>query len=238
MSRAERFLDLYKNLEEVLSARKGHDKKRRYASPVLDFMNSQEGSSFREELNLCRDVRNLLSHHASFDGENAVEPAESLIGFLERLITYLENPPTAESICMPASQLMCAKRNDILLEVLSKMEERGFSHVPVLEGKRLYGVLSISTIFSYFRDHPDEKLGRDARVEKLWEELPLDKHTVERFEFASSDCAYDVLRERFSAGGPQKKRLAAVFVSKEGTDKGVLLGMITPWDMLRAEPDV
>ncbi len=238
MDRSEEFLDLYKKLEETLEARQFHGQKRRVGNAVVDYMNSREGSRFREELNLCREVRNLLSHHARFRGVGAVEPAETLVTFLKNLLRFLENPPTALDVCTKKKDLMCAKKQDSLLSVLGDMERRGFSHVPVMRGRHLYGVLSVSTLFSYFREHPDQLLGRNAMIEKLWDALPTDCHATERFEFVNPLTTYEDIRDLFNEGGPQKKRLAAVFVTEGGTKNGALLGMITPWDMLRAEPEV
>ena len=46
---------------------------------------------------------------------------------------------------------------------------------------------------------------------------------------------FDDLKDRFTYLGPQKKRLAAIFVTRTGKEKEPLLGMITPWDMIRKE---
>ncbi len=238
LTRTERFLDLYKKLEELLEARYTRQKRRGYINPIMAFSNDKEGSRFREELTLCREVRNLLSHHARFDGENAVEPSESLIRFLEKLILHLENPPNALSIATRTGELLRAGCGDALMAIMSEMEKRGFSHVPVLEGRVLYGVLSVSTLFSHFRDHPDVMLGRDATVKQLWDELPVDRHVTERFEFVAAEEGYMGLVEMFNDGGPRQRRVAALFVTKNGKSDAPLLGMITPWDMLRSQPEL
>ena len=235
MGRANEFLELYKNLEEALQARYMKHPNERITNSIVRFMNAPEGKRFKEELNLCREVRNLLSHHARFEGEDAVEPSEKLIAFLRRLLLYLENPPEARGIATKTAFLLCASRKDRLLDVFSRMEKKGFSHVPILSGDTLYGVLSISTVFTYYKSCPDDTLGSEARVERLWEFLPVEKHANERFTFVEPTCSYEKLRVLFADGGPTKKRLAAAFVTANGKKDSRLLGMITPWDMLRVD---
>lgn len=235
MGRANDFLELYKEVEEALKIRYMKHPNERFSNAVVRFTNSSEGRAFKEELNLCREVRNLLSHHARFDGEDAVEPSEKLIAFLRKLLHYLENPPEAGNIGTKTEFLLRATRGTRLLDIFEHMEKKGFSHVPILQEDRLFGVLSISTVFTYYKNRPDDLLGHDACVERLWDFLPPEKHANERFAFVEPSCSYEKLRSLFADGGPTKKRLAAVFVTANGKQDSRLLGMITPWDMLRVD---
>ena len=98
MGRASEFLELYKEVEEALQVRYMKHPNERISNAIVRFMNSPEGKRFKEELNLCREVRNLLSHHARFEGEEAVIPSEKLVAFLRKLLNYLQNPPEAKGI--------------------------------------------------------------------------------------------------------------------------------------------
>ena len=53
--RAERFLELYRRLEEALKQRGFRNGR---SSVVMQFMNTREGSAFKEELISCREMRN------------------------------------------------------------------------------------------------------------------------------------------------------------------------------------
>ena len=208
MGRASEFLELYKEVEEALQVRYMKHPNERISNAIVRFMNSPEGKRFKEELNLCREVRNLLSHHARFEGEEAVIPSEKLVAFLRKLLHYLQNPPEAKGIGTKTEFLLRASRDSRLTDIFARMEKKGFSHVPILEGDRLYGVLSISTLFTHYQNNPDAQLGHDARVERLWDFLPPEKHTNERFAFVEPTCSYEKLRELFASdGGPKKKRL-------------------------------
>ena len=89
--RSEEFLDKYKQLEEALNLKYGFDEKT-FGSPVVKFINDREGKNYREKLDLCREIRNFLSHHADIDGEAVIEPSESIIKFLDEVIQFVERP--------------------------------------------------------------------------------------------------------------------------------------------------
>ena len=75
--KSDEFLNLYRTLEEVLSE-KYSDRTRNYGSVVVQFMNDVEGRQFKDKLNLCREIRNLLSHHPEVNGEKIIEPSQAI----------------------------------------------------------------------------------------------------------------------------------------------------------------
>ena len=68
LDRADEFLNKYRLLEEVLNKKYETDEKS-FGSPVVRFINDKESKPYRDKLNLCREIRNFLSHHSEFDGE-------------------------------------------------------------------------------------------------------------------------------------------------------------------------
>ena len=67
MSNAREFLDLYNELERLLK-NKYRKTDRRYPSLIMRFENEAEGRRWRDELELCRETRNLLSHSPLVEG--------------------------------------------------------------------------------------------------------------------------------------------------------------------------
>ena len=82
MDDSERFLNLYRDLEEVLGA------KYQMRTGSIQHFAANEGSRWREELNLFREMRNLLSHHGKIDGQPPMLPAISTIKILEEILEY------------------------------------------------------------------------------------------------------------------------------------------------------
>ncbi len=235
MGRADEFLNLYREMEELLVSRYS-GKKKRFSSVIMQFSSEPDGKRWQEELNLCRDIRNLLSHHSLMDGERVVEPSQKLVDFLANVNNYLRNPPRAKDIATPISSLLVATENTRIKELMNEMGRRGFSHVPVMRGESLYGIFSVGTFFAYIRETPEARITNEDTLKKFSRFLPHRAHITEQFRFVRPDAEYYSLKEYFNEGGPGARRLAAVFVTASGKPASQLLGMITPWDMLRTEP--
>jgi len=86
MTNSDIFLELYKELEELLTVKYSGSKKP-VGSAVMRYFNDDEGKKWREELNICREMRNMLSHHAMIGGKAVFEPSDEIIGILQRILS-------------------------------------------------------------------------------------------------------------------------------------------------------
>lgn len=93
MNDISEFLDLYRQLEEALKAAYPA-KAERHSTLVYDFMHG-DGKKYFDDLDLCRELRNVLTHHSSLCGTDAVHPSDELLDFLRRVIEEVKNPVTA-----------------------------------------------------------------------------------------------------------------------------------------------
>ena len=235
MSNAREFLDLYNKLECALEAR--YPKKdRRFSSVVLRYENSDEGRRWRDELEICRETRNLLSHHSRISGEELLEPSDALLETLRRIIDEVEDPPRAITICTPTKDLLLCTGMERVSDVVRAMETHGYSNVPILENGVLDGVFSAGTLLSCLAESGGN-LSAAGRIDELSRFLPANVHRSECYHFAAPDATYWELKDEFLPNGPENARVAAVFVTTDGTERGRVLGIITPWDMLRAFPE-
>ncbi|WP_343208154.1 CBS domain-containing protein [Anaerolentibacter hominis] len=232
--RADEFLNLYKELEETLSM-KYEEKDRKFSSPIFDFMNRREGRLYKERLDLCREVRNLLVHRADLEGESVVEPAQALIDTLNEVIDFVNQPPLAIDFCTPLDQILKTHYEKNVFTLMKNMEKRGFSHTPVITDEGIEGVFSVSTIFSYVLAHPDITIRQDAVVGDFAEFLPIHRHCSETFRFMDEDTTFMEARDAFERTSSKGKRLAGIFLTPHGTSKERLIGMLTPWDVMKDE---
>ena len=138
MNEAYEFLNLYKRLEDLLEAKLNVGETRR-GSVVVEFMNSAEGEPYREKLNLCREIRHVMTHNADLDGEPVVIPSDAVVDSLREIVSAIESPRPAAEYATPLEHLMTARMEDYVLDLMRRMEERGFSHVPVLRRGRREG---------------------------------------------------------------------------------------------------
>ncbi len=227
-SRCEEFLNLYRDLEEYLASRAGGSR----TGLVQDFANN-EGYRYREELDVFRETRNLLSHHGKIDGEYIVEPSEPAVEKMREILEYAKNPPVAMQAARPANELFKADFEDSVAKVSEIMEKRGFSHVPVLDGRGiLVGVFSVGTLFTFLRSYPDKDV-RSLKIGDLKDVIRPERHSTEQFAFVDRNATCHKIKEIFNHEGPSIRRVAAVFVTQNGKQNTPLLGMITPWDIIK-----
>ncbi|MBE6588174.1 MAG: CBS domain-containing protein [Ruminococcaceae bacterium] len=229
MDICETFLNAYRDLEEVLAVKYGQK------LGTVQMYASGEGSKYFEELNLFREMRNLLSHHGRIDGSPVVIPSEQALNKLLEILEYAKNPPMALSLATPKASLCCARLSDEVSKIVGLMEKRGYSHIPVLnKSGSLFGVFSVGTLFAFAKDNPESSI-QGLTLRDLSEYLPPEKHTTEKFAFADRDSSLYEIKELFKVSGPYHRRVVAVFVTEGARRNGILLGMITPWDVFRAE---
>ena len=233
MNRADEFLDLYKQMEALLDEKYGESAGRR-GNAVTRFINEPAGREYREELDLCREVRNLLTHNPDINGHPVVDPAPALLETLRRAIARLEEPASVLEYATPASQIFVSSPGERTLAVMEAMGRRGFSHIPIIYQSQIQGVFSVSTLFSYQLNYPHETLKlRSSTIRDFKEFTPIYNHTCERFMFMKPTQTYWDAQEAFEKGNsPYKKRLAAIFITRTGDWRGRLLGMLTPWDII------
>lgn len=230
--RTDRFLNLYRTLEEVLLDKYQPDD-RRHASVVMDFLADPDSMPFRDDLNLCREIRNILSHRAEMDGEAVIEPAQALIDTLGDIVEYAKKPPMAIQCATKAKDILLTTMDSLALPLMRAMEEKGYSHIPVIgNDQQFIGVFSKSSVFSYMLEWKEPRLNEQTTVHNFRKFLPIDRHNSEQFQFMDESATVLDVRYAFEKQKERSRRLAAVFITKTGAPEEPLLGMVTPWDVL------
>ena len=227
--RNHEFLNLYKMIEDTLEERYARQG-RRYSSVIMEFINSPEGEPWREKMDMCREIRNLMTHTADIGGEAIVTPAQGVVDILREILEYVKKPPMAIDYATKNAQILKASPMDFALPLMRAMQKRGFSHAPVMMNEKMVGVFSVSTIFSHVLSGGDS-VDERTRVKDFDSLLPIEDHVFEQFSFIGEQATLPEAQAAFDRR--DKKRMAALFVTRGGEKDGALLGMITPWDVLR-----
>ena len=89
--KTEQFLDSWRRLETAAERVVGSDSR---SNAVLRLCKDPRFSAYREQLDYCREVRNLLSHQAKVNGEYAVYPSDAVLELLDTVCAA--RPVTAE----------------------------------------------------------------------------------------------------------------------------------------------
>ena len=217
-------------LEEELTRKYHCDEKS--GSPVVRFLSEKESKPYREKLNMCREIRNFLSHHSELDREPLVEPSVGIVRFLQEVTDYLQRPPLALSYATQFADILKASPKNKVITVMKKMQKSGFSHVPVLDGSVMIGIFSIGTFFSYALKNNLTALNDNMLIEDFQELLPPDRHENERFLFLPPETTLFDVKNEFEKRSQRSKRLAVIFITDNGSIGGRIEGMLTPWDVV------
>ena len=229
-SRIERFLDLYKQLEDELED-KYRNARRHYSSVVFEFIRDEDSAPVRDQLETCREIRNLLTHSANLGGEPIVEPSAPVVAAMEEVLDFVRKPPLALDYATKWDQVMKAHLHQKVLRLMEVMDKNGYSHIPVLENGEFCGVFSVGCVFQYLLRSGGKGIKPDTTVAELGKYIALPAHT-ENYQFVPKDATYISVRRIFERVRGKNKRVSVIFITEHGTPGEPLLGMVTPWDVL------
>lgn len=226
---AERFLDRYKTLEELTSRKYNLSSS---ASPIAYLEKQKEFASYQIKLAYCRDIRNFLSHEPKISGEFAVTPSEKMIELLEEVTELVMNPPRCKDVAIKIQDIYYKSLRDNVLESIKEMNHGKFSHIPILEDGVVVGVFSKSSLFNYFVEN-NKFITEDLCFSDISEHICLKCDGQEHYRFCKYDEKVDVVKKLFEDNYKNDNRISIVFLTKNGTKKEKLMGMVTLYDILK-----
>ncbi len=229
--RTEQFLRLYRKLEGLLEKR--YSGKKVSSSVVMEYLHDPDSAPCRADLDMCRDIRNLLTHNDDEDGQPVVEPSEGVVELLGDIVDYVQRPRLAVDYGTPGEKIMFAHPNDLALDVMRHMMRMGYSHVPVRDKTGLVGVFSAGALMSYVGDRGFEALKDDLRIGDLKKELSVDNEHTDKYLFFDSKTTLTTVRMAFEKPQERNRRLAVAFITEDGGQHSQVLAMLTPWDALK-----
>lgn len=223
------YLDLYSRLEKAI-----RDK---YPVPDGDgavawlARNERGYRGIANELDYCREVRNLLQHNELVNDDYAVVPSAGMMECLRDALSRVLDVPTAGGICVKTQQLYAASIHDRIRPAMRAMVQNAYAYVPILEDGRVQGVFSESTLLAYMNTDEVVEIAEEDTFEKVRDLLPLDRHGVEKFAFVEAGLLATDIAELFQAAQKRRERLGMVFVTANGKQRERLLGILTAWDL-------
>lgn len=230
-TKTDKFLQLYKQLE--------------YDGRRIFFPNAKENESiigrlisvpqlkpYKEDLDYCRVVRNFLTHNPKVNGTYPIVPSKEMIELLEKCIKIVTNPPDALNYAVQLDNIMTASLEEKVVDVVQKMNESTYTHVPVLKKGKIIGVFSDNTVYSKMCAERTINITNETTIKEFEDYIPFNKHLNEYFEFVPRKTMLFEIQELFHDNMKRHKLLAVVFITENGRRDEEILGMVTPWDLL------
>lgn len=226
----EQYLELYKQLEDLLDKR--YPKKGTNSSVWL-YEKENEGEPAKR-LAIIRETRNFIAHTPKFEQASPVVVNQEIVEYLQMLIQELECPKTAFSISTKRENLIMGSLETKVIDALSAMKEKGFTHFPILDRRDyLLGVFSEGTISSYLADSCSLLIDEKMQLSFFKDYLEIGNHRSESFDFISKNTSVNDAKALFDRNMTEKKKLAVLFITEAGKPDQKILGIVTPWDFLK-----
>jgi hypothetical protein len=215
---SKRFVTAYNQLDQYLRAT--HNSPGWPSHESLLIGSDKIPGTVKPRLRTYANLRNAIVHsEPETDDQPIAEPHLEEVEHYERLVHQILNPPTVMSCVVPVQSIFSVSREDNVFRVIREMNEKVYTHAPLLEGGCVTGVFSENTVFSYLGHHCEAILDAELTLASFEEFLPIDSHTPECFKFISRDAPLSDAAQVFKDGLKSRSRVGAIFVTENGKQK-------------------
>lgn len=235
MNNADIFLDKYKQLEEVVKSTYKLNGKDNQDSVARYLENQNRFKAFKDEIEYCREVRNLLAHKKKINNDFAVVPSERMIEFIDTLIEKVRSRTKCLSIAIDLPHVFWQDLNGNVKDTMKMMQQKLYTHVPILENGVVVGVFDENSVFNYLADEEIVCVDDNLTFEDIKSFLSLADREMEEFIFIGRNCYVDELEEKIEQAFHRGKRIGLAFITENGKATQKMQGIITPWDIISAK---
>lgn len=189
---------------------------------------------FKNDIDYINDVRKIVTHKETMEGVPVI-PTDALCNKLEYTLKQIKNPPKWNSIAIPANQIYSCSEDDQISDVVKKMAENTYTHVPVVKNGVFQWLLSES-VYVQWLSEVIEKEGICTEETTVSQLRKYVKKTNDDYMFLSRDADIYQIKEQFEKVTKERKtanfkRLGVIFLSNSGKETEKVLGLITAWDI-------
>lgn len=228
INRTEEFLDKYKQMEVLVR----NEYNLGNNDSVMNFLiSNNEFKSLENELDLCRDTRNLLSHNPKINGEYAVYPSEEMIKLLDKVIQKVTQPIKASNIMVKKSELCFMGMEDKVLDAMATMKEQSYKYIPILADGVLVGMFSAKTVLEIMVNEGADIFKDNIIFEGIKNYITVENVSSKTFAFVGNSTLLSEIKEIFKDDVDNKERINIIFVTQHGKKDEKLLGIITAWEI-------
>lgn len=235
MIKTEKFLDKYRQLEDVVR----HVYHLQESESISYFLTKQgKYKKYADKIRYCQEVRNFLAHKKTIDGNFAIEASDAMIMFIEDLINIINNRPKCSDIHISFKNIYWRDLNDPVKETISVMRQHLYTHVPILNSDGVVvGVFDENSIFAYIADEEIVSIDGNLNFRDIQKYLQISEREMESFIYIQPNMYVEELETLIDEAFHKGKRIGLVFVTASGKSCDKLQGIITPWDIISSKPN-
>lgn len=232
MTNADVYISKYKELEAVVRSVYGLSEN---DSISYYLKNKSEFKKYRDEITYCQDIRNILQHKTTFGSAYAVEPSDSMIEFIDSLITKIRIRPKCLDYAIMLKNIYWCSYSDNVKTAMTNMRKNVFTHIPILENGQVVGIFDENSVFNYLADNEIIEVDQRITFSDITPYLNINGRDMEEFLFIKSTLYVDELQKKIDYFYRKGKRVGVAFLTVNGKQEEKLQGLITPWDILSVE---
>ncbi len=234
VSNAEIFIERYKELEQAVRSEYNISD---YDSISFYLGHKTKYKKYQEDIAYCQKIRNFFAHNGKVpDGVNrdfAVEPNDCMIDFITQLIDDIKNRERCIDVAVRLNEVYWCRMSHNVKTAVRIMREKGFTHVPVLEGGRVVGVFDEFSVINCLSDSENAYLEKELRFSQIKQYISFSARGQSGYTFVPSKMYAEELREIIDTAYSEGRRIRMAFVTANGSPDETLLGIITPWDLIK-----
>ena len=229
---SERFLVVFNRIEKALERMTGSST---YVSffKLIDYAKRKNAiiRRFEDDLREYGDLRNAIVHHRTAVEYAIAEPHDEVVEKIERIDRTLTEPPVAGEQFRRRVHIFGP--DDSLADALRMAEKKKDFQIPVYDRGDFRGLISPSGLMEYLAETvEDDVISREITT---LSDILLHIRTGRSYEFISADLSIYAAEEMFSEAVVKGRRLDALLITESGRRDETLLGIITPWDLMKIE---
>ncbi len=218
MYQKEDFKNLYSQLEQWANEQ-GY-------SGINGLENDCTSKSVANDLYFFRHIRNFLSHNPR--AAERLDLTDTFKKDFERLCnSFMVN---LNDVAIPFKDIYKREISDTIFPTIKTMKERVFTHVPVMMGKKVWGVFSENTLFDMVGKDEFNTIKETSRFMDIASVITTHDHNS-IFDFVGQATSLEDIKKRFSDEAQKGRKLDVLFITTTGKKDGDLTGMITVWDI-------
>ena len=182
------------------------------------------------DLDFYRHLRNYLVHIPDVNQRIKItEQLKSDFDILRRRLML-----DLEDVAIPINRIFKRQISDTIGPTIKIMKERVYTHTPIMNGRKVWGVFSENTLFNLAEKEDFTKFDRNTSFMEIAPYITSYSRTSV-YDFITPKVSLDDVKRIFRNATENGHKLEVLFITTTGRQDGDLLGMITIWDLTTIE---
>ena len=184
---------------------------------------------YEDDLREFGDLRNAIVHNRTGIDYVIAEPHDETVELIEQIEQKLSNPLSVGALF--GCKVHTLQSEDPLTSALKLMSDNKFSQVPIYQNGKFQGLITAAGITYWLAGQStDDTIPRE--IPTLSDVYNYEKRK-ESFEFVERDLSVYEAEDYFKRAISRGTRLEALLITENAHTDGELIGIITPFDLLK-----